>query len=78
MKSDKVKENLINNTNLLIQALEHYGFAHIKEFGEKEIRCGYSEDSNPTSVVINLDNLYSTIWSKNVKGDIYSILCWNS
>lgn len=78
MKSDKVKENLINNTNLLIQALEHYGFAHIKEFGGKEIRCGYSEDSNPTSVVINLDNLYSTIWSKNVKGDIYSILCWNS
>ena len=46
MKSDKVKENLINNTNLLIQALEHYGFAHIKEFGEKEIRCGYNEDSN--------------------------------
>ena len=78
MKSVQIKERLIQNEDLLIDVLEHYGFASIKKFKSDELRCGYSEDSNPTSVVINLENLFCTIWSKNVKGDIYSILQFNS
>lgn len=78
MKSEIIKENLIKNTDLLIKALEDYGFGNIKCDYEKEIRCGYSDESNPTSVVINLNNLYCTIFSKNIKGDIYTILSWKS
>ena len=78
MKSENIKENLIKNNQLLIKALEDYGFANIKCDYEKEIRCGYSDESNSTSVVINLNNLYCTIWSKNIKGDIYTILSWKS
>lgn len=78
MKSEIIKENLIKNTDLLIKTLEDYGFGNIKCDYEKEIRCGYSDESNPTSVVINLNNLYCTIFSKNIKGDIYTILSWKS
>ena len=78
MKSVQIKERLIQNEDLLIDVLEHYGFASIKKFKSDELRCGYSEDSNPTSVVINLENLFCTIWSKNVMGDIYTILQFNS
>ena len=78
MESVQIKERLIQNEDLLIDVLEKYGFASIKKFKSDELRCGYSEDSNPTSVVINLENLFCTIWSKNVKGDIYTILQFNS
>ena len=78
MKSVQIKERLIQNEDLLINVLEKYGFCYIKKIKQDEIRCAYDEDSNPTSVVINLDNLFCTIWSKNVRGDIYSILQFNS
>ena len=78
MESVQIKERLIQNEDLLIDVLEKYGFCHIKKIKQNEMRCAYDEDSNPTSVVINLDNLFCTIWSKNVRGDIYSILQFNS
>ena len=78
MESYKIKEKLIRDEDLLIDVLEKYGFCHIKKIKQDEIRCAYDEDSNPTSVVINLENLFCTIWSKNVKGDIYTILQYNS
>ena len=78
MESVQIKERLIQNEDLLIDVLEKYGFCHIKKIKQDEIRCAYDEDSNPTSVVINLENLFCTIWSKNVRGDIYSILQFNS
>ena len=78
MESVQIKERLIQNEDLLIDVLEKYGFCHIKKIKQNEIRCAYDEDSNPTSVVINLENLFCTIWSKNVKGDIYTILQFNS
>ena len=78
MEAYKIKEILIQNEDLLIDVLEKYGFCHIKKIKQDEIRCAYDEDSNPTSVVINLENLFCTIWSKNVRGDIYSILQFNS
>lgn len=78
MEAYKIKEKLIQNEDLLINVLEKYGFCHIKKIKQDEIRCAYDEDSNPTSVVINLENLFCTIWSKNVRGDIYSILQFNS
>lgn len=78
MKSVQIKERLIQNEDLLIDVLEKYGFCHIKKIKQDEIRCGYSDDSNPTSVVINLENLFCTIWSRNVRGDIYTILQFNS
>lgn len=78
MESYKIKEKLIQNEDLLIDVLEKYGFCHIKKIKQGEIRCAYDEESNPTSVVINLDNLFCTIWSKNVRGDLYSILQFNS
>lgn len=78
MEAYKIKEKLIQNEDLLIDVLEKYGFCHIKKIKQNEIRCAYDEYSNPTSVVINLENLFCTIWSKNVRGDIYTILQFNS
>ena len=78
MSSVQIKERLIQNEDLLIDVLEKYGFCHIKKIKQNEMRCAYDEESNPTSVVINLDNLFCTIWSKNVRGDIYTILQFNS
>lgn len=78
MESVQIKELLIKNEDLLIDVLEKYGFCHIKKIKQDEIRCAYDEESNPTSVAINLENLFCTIWSKNVRGDIYSILQFNS
>ena len=78
MKSVQIKERLIQNEDLLIDVLEKYGFCHIKKIKKDEMRCAYDKESNPTSVVINLENLFCTIWSKNVRGDIYSILQFNS
>ena len=78
MKSVQIKERLIQNEDLLIDVLEKYGFCHIKKIKQDEIRCAYDEESNPTSVVINLENLFCTIWSKNIRGDIFTILQFNS
>lgn len=79
LSSNQIKEKLINDTDLLIKILEDYGFCDTWiDKKQENLRCAYAEGENNTSVCVNLSNLYSTIFSKNVKGDIYSILQWKS
>lgn len=79
LSSNQIKEKLINDNGLLIKILEDYGFCDVWIDNKLEyLRCAYTEGENNTSVCVNLSNLYSTIFSKNVKGDIYSILQWKT
>lgn len=70
---DKFKENI----DLLITLLEEFNFYNITKT-TKEIRCGYDEESNPTSVRINLENLYCNLYSKNIRGSLYKLLMFQS
>lgn len=77
MDSVGLKEKLIDNTDLLIEVLEQFGFHNVKIIKD-EIRCSHEIDSNPTAVTVRLDNLISRCYSKNIKGDIYTLLQWKS
>lgn len=68
---------LINDTNLLIEVLTEFGFCNITK-NSREIRCSYSQDSNPTSVRIKLDTLYCDVYSKNIHGSIFKLLSTQS
>lgn len=75
LSSSQIKEKLINDTEKLIDILDKSGFEKIKIINN-QIRCAYEESSNPTSVCISLDNMFCTIFSKNLTGDIFTLLEW--
>lgn len=75
--TDAVKSRLKEDVTLLVNILNHFGFHNINST-KKEIRCAYDTQSNPTSVRISLENLSANVWSKNISGDIYTLLMWKS
>lgn len=75
--TETVINKLKDNTNLIIEILEEFKFYNITESG-KEIRAGYDESSNPTSVRINIETLYCNVYSKNLYGNIYKLLMFQS
>ena len=72
-----LKEKLINDTDLLIEVLEKFGFHHVKLI-RNEIRCSHELESNPTAVRISTENLSANCYSKSIKGDIFTLLQWKS
>ena len=72
-----LKEKLINDTDLLIEVLEKFGFHHVKII-RNEIRCSHELESNPTAVRISTENLSANCYSKSIKGDIFTLLQWKS
>ena len=71
--TEQVKNYLIDNQDELVRLLTGFGFTNINIKGD-ELRCAYSKGSNPTATVVNLKTLKSTIFSKDVNGDIYSLI----
>lgn len=52
----EIKQRLINDTDALIEVLEHYGYCHIKQYSSY-ISFGRDEDSSPKAIVIyTVDN----------------------
>ena len=72
-----LKEKLINDTDLLIEVLEKFGFHHVKLI-RNEIRCSHELESNPTAVRISTENLSANCYSKSIKGDVFTLLQWKS
>lgn len=68
----KIKEILIENTDLLISILEDSGFSDISNY-TNEIRCALPDGDNFTSVQIYKDTLYANVWSRNNFYDDFEI-----
>lgn len=75
MLSD-IKKNLLDHPDKIIELLEHYGYAHIKQH-RGYISCARDESSSPKSIVIWLDdNEYLNVkdYPRNLHQDIISYL----
>lgn len=72
MLSYEIKKYIIDNDKI-IYLLEKIGCHKIKDFGE-EYRCALPNKSNNTNVCIKKDNLYTMIYSENIKGDILTLI----
>lgn len=68
-----IKQYLSENIDQTIELLEAVDYHHITMRGD-EIRCAKSEDSNPTSVKLNIHTMQATIFSENVFGDIITLI----
>ena len=76
--SNQVITQFINRIDTVIELLNEIGFYNINNDNKKEIRCSYDKNSNPTSVCIKKDTLYCTVFSKNIKGNIYTLFMWKT
>ena len=68
-----IKQYLSEHIDQTIELLEAVDYHHITMRGD-EIRCAKSEDSNPTSVKLNVHTMQATIFSENVFGDIITLV----
>ena len=72
----EIKKNLLDHPDKIIELLEHYGYAHIKQHRDY-ISCARDESSSPKSIVIWLDNndyLNVKDYPRNIHQDIISYL----
>ena len=75
---DNLKLYIANNIDLITDILEKSNFCNISyRKYNNSIRCSYDKDSNPTSVYLNCETLSSTIYSKDINGDIFSLVEFN-
>lgn len=73
MNAQIVKDKLINDIPTLIEILEQCGFRHVKR-GHDEIRCAYSQDSNPSRIKIDTRTMVVTDFVLGITGDIYTLI----
>jgi len=71
-----LKNYLSNNEDKLYLVLEKIGFEDISDeySGGIEFRCAWEEGSNPTAVRVNKETLHSQCFSRNIKGDIITLV----
>lgn len=76
MNIHKLKEHIINNPDYIQLLLEKSGFGNISYNNNKggEYRCGWDENSNPTSIRVYESTLSSKSFSKNIKGDLITLI----
>ena len=74
--SEQVIENLKGNKDLIISILDDFDFFNISDNG-KTIRCGLEKNSNPTSILIDIDTLKTTCFSRNING-FYNLLMFKT
>ena len=72
LSANQVKENLINNNELLLKILNE-NFTNVKEY-EEEIRMSFNDESNANGTVVYRSNLYCRYFSENLQGDLYVLL----
>lgn len=76
MSINQLTNYLCENPQEIIKILELTDFYNISFFESKnEIRCAYYEGGNPTSVCINCNTLQAYVFSKDVGGSLYHIIC---
>lgn len=75
MSVQTLKEYLSDNVDDIIKILEETDF-HSISFSEyrNEIRCAYYPEGNPTSVLVNCDNLSCYVFSKDISTDLFGLI----
>ena len=68
----ELKSKLSNDTDKIILLLEKSGFNNIHVANTKYIRCGYEDGFD--SVSVNIETLSSICFSKNINGDIFTLI----
>ena len=71
MDVSTLKEKLVGDIEKITYLLEEAGFTNIYQSSNK-IRCGYDDGNNNTS--INIETLSSSCFSRNINGDIFTLL----
>ena len=78
MNVSSLKQHIIDNEDTIELLLDKAGFHHISDeySGGIEYRCALKEDSNPTSVVVNKETLYTVSYSPTMKmnGDLITLI----
>ena len=71
-----LKNYLIANEDMIYNVLEKVGFTDISDnFNHGlEFRCAWEDGGNPTSVRVIKDNLRAQCFSKNINGDIITLV----
>lgn len=74
----KIKQHISGDPDKIITLLDLAGFSYIKHDHRKgHIRCGRGVSHNPTAVLVDVNTLSATIFSKGIYGDIITILQYN-
>lgn len=72
---DKLNEHLCGNYDDVITVLEELGLTNIHpNFNKGEVRCSREEGRNPSSVMINMNNLSYRCFSTGEKGNLYTLV----
>lgn len=76
MDVHNLKSYIKNNTELIELILDKSGFINISDdFSEgNEYRCAWESGKNPTAVRVNKDTLAANCFSRNIKGDIITLV----
>lgn len=71
-----LKEHLIENEELIELVLESCGFGNINgDFANgSEYRCGWDDESNPTSIRVYKDTLQSSYFKTGLEGDLITLV----
>ncbi len=69
----KLKQHLINAPDLIEKVLIECGFSNIHHVPEGW-RAGWEEKSGGNSIIINAHNLWCTSFSKNIQGDLITLV----
>jgi hypothetical protein len=70
----ELKKRLLNNPEHIENILEEYDFHNIT-VNSREIRCGFDEGTNNTSIRIKLnENLSANDFGRDIHGDLFSLI----
>lgn len=71
---DKLNDYLSGNFDAIMEVLKESGLSSIHpNYKKQEIRCSWEEGSNPSSVIVNVENLLYYCFSNGEKGNIFSL-----
>lgn len=70
----KVKGELLNNPDSIVNILNHFDFYHI-ELRHNEVRFANSEDGSRNAIHMKLnENLFTKDFARDTSGDIFSFI----
>jgi len=70
----ELKSRLENQPDKLISLLESVGFFKVRQDRTNKLRFAFDEDSDPTAIVLNIENLLFTDFKSGESGDIINLL----
>lgn len=72
---EKLNERICGDFDAIVLILDELGMPNIHpNYSKREVRCSREEGTNPSSVMVNVDNLYYRCFSTGEKGNIYTLI----